>query len=115
MTQAEDTEVTTGTQDYVQLGVPGVPYSAIRIHISDDRDATAEAIKRGIGIAKYVRDEFVRVFGALPEPSAPAPANTSGAPKCNVHNRAMKPSAKGGGFYCSAKLGDGTYCQERAA
>jgi hypothetical protein len=35
------------------------------------------------------------------------------APVCQWHG-AMKPSTKGKGFFCPAKMADGTYCQERA-
>lgn len=43
---------------------------------------------------------------------APAPTNANGAaPVCNVHNKPMKPSQHGG-YYCTAKLADGSYCKE---
>lgn len=122
MVQAEGTTVNSEAQefsiapaDYVQFGIPGVAYSAIRIHITDDHGERDIAIARALRLAKYVRDEFVKAFGPLAQIQEVAQSTQAGPPKCNVHNRAMKPSAKGGGFYCSAKLGDGTYCQERAA
>lgn len=60
---------------------------------------------------------------ALPQaPTVPAPVSAlppfpapQTAPQCPVHNWAMKPSRKGGGWYCSGKMDDGSYCQERAS
>lgn len=38
------------------------------------------------------------------------------APNCPVHGRPMRESTKGQrGFYCTAKLADGSYCRERTA
>ena len=35
------------------------------------------------------------------------------APMCRVHNVELKPSQKGGGFYCPKKLPDGSWCNEK--
>lgn len=65
-------------------------------------------------------------IGAVPPapPSVAAPAANGGAvsapgfatpPICNLHKRPMKLSSKpGGGWFCSAKLADETYCKEKA-
>lgn len=45
--------------------------------------------------------------------SSPAANGNGAAPVCNVHNKPMKPSQHGG-YYCTAKLADGTYCKETA-
>ena len=36
-------------------------------------------------------------------------------PICPVHNVELKPSQKGGGFYCPKKLPDGSWCQHKGA
>ena len=42
-----------------------------------------------------------------------APAQpTDEPPRCPVHHRPMKPSQHGG-WYCTAKNGEGEYCKER--
>lgn len=46
--------------------------------------------------------------------ASPAAATTDGAaPTCRIHGGQMKPSRKPGSFYCSRKLADGSYCQEK--
>ena len=40
------------------------------------------------------------------------PAHTDEPPRCPVHHRPMKPSQHGG-WYCTAKNGEGEYCKER--
>ena len=48
-----------------------------------------------------------------PPPTTDAPAAQNGnVPVCQYHGE-MKPS-KFGGWYCSAKMADGSYCQEKA-
>ena len=47
---------------------------------------------------------------AAPAPTQAAPADSP--PMCPIHNKPMKPSRKPGGWFCSAKVGDG-YCQEK--
>ena len=49
------------------------------------------------------------VEGHAPAVAAPVPQTAV----CRWHG-AMKPSTKGKGLYCPAKMADGTYCQERA-
>ncbi len=39
-------------------------------------------------------------------------ANNFLVPQCPTHRRAMKPSQHGG-WYCTAKNGEGAYCKER--
>lgn len=39
--------------------------------------------------------------------------NGSSAPLCPVHGKPMKPSKYGGGYYCTSKLPDGSYCKEK--
>lgn len=34
-------------------------------------------------------------------------------PMCPVHNVELKPSQKGGGFFCPKKLPDGSWCKEK--
>lgn len=53
-----------------------------------------------------------------PRPAAAAPSVADGAPTCSLHNREMKPSRNGGGWYCSAKAREGEpnkngWCVER--
>ncbi len=45
-------------------------------------------------------------------PNASTAPTADSPPICPIHNRPMKPSRKPGGWYCSAKVGDG-YCQEK--
>ena len=64
---------------------------------------------------------LVQVLSKLPEPGAApqrapqqrqaAPA-ADGTPMCRDHQVPMKPSQYGG-FYCSAKYEDGTYCKRK--
>jgi hypothetical protein len=43
---------------------------------------------------------------------APVSSGAEGAPQCPTHG-AMKPSTKGKGWYCPAKLADGSWCKGR--
>jgi hypothetical protein len=45
--------------------------------------------------------------------SAGDAAPTGAAPSCRIHGGQMKPSRKPGSFFCSRKLADGSYCQEK--
>ncbi len=68
----------------------------------------------GADLVKILRDmqaAGMEQTAAVPTPTAPAPAPDS-PPLCPIHHRAMKPSRKPGGWYCSAKVGDG-YCSEK--
>ena len=40
-------------------------------------------------------------------------SKTDSPPVCNVHNLPMKPSKKPGAWFCSARLADGTYCDQK--
>lgn len=60
--------------------------------------------------------ERLRGIGAVPpaSPAAVAAETERSAPVCKYHGP-MKPSAKvNGGWYCPAKMGDGSYCKEKA-
>ncbi len=68
---------------------------------------------------KYAKDKYH--FEPLVEIYTPAPNGNGQAqssppegeqPVCNLHNRAMKPSQYGG-WYCTAKNEDGTYCKNK--
>jgi hypothetical protein len=56
----------------------------------------------------------LKAIGAQPPTQAKpaAAASTTDAPKCNLHNRPMKPSKKPGAWICTARLADGSYCTE---
>ena len=45
--------------------------------------------------------------------STPAQPSTDKPPRCPVHHRPMKPSKKPGAWFCSAKVGEGSYCTEK--
>jgi len=52
-------------------------------------------------------------YPAAPEkPGATPPQTPPPAPVCQWHGP-MKPSTKHGGWYCPAKMADGSYCKER--
>lgn len=34
-------------------------------------------------------------------------------PLCEIHHRPMKPSQRDGGWYCSSKMQDGTWCKQK--
>lgn len=45
--------------------------------------------------------------------AAQAQAEPAAAPPvCNLHNKSMKRSNHGAGYYCPSKLVDGSYCKE---
>ena len=50
--------------------------------------------------------------GMLAAQPTPAQA-TDEPPRCPVHHRPMKPSKKPGAWFCSAKVGEGSYCTEK--
>jgi hypothetical protein len=58
----------------------------------------------------------LKAIGAQPpaqtKPAAAAAPTTDAPPKCNLHNRPMKPSKKPGAWICTARLADGSYCKE---
>jgi hypothetical protein len=59
--------------------------------------------------------ERLKAIGAEPPQVASAPpTKIAGAPLCPVHNKAMKPSAKPGKFYCPRRSDNGEYCRETA-
>jgi hypothetical protein len=69
-----------------------------------DTDETRLAARLDALLARYP------VEGQSPAVAAPVPQTV---PMCKYHG-AMKPSTKSKGFYCPAKMADGTYCTERA-
>lgn len=111
---AETTESPFG-EITLSAGIPGLPFSQMHVEV-----------KPGISpfiAAKQFRDKFIEAFGAEAVAAAvdqskgaqasAAPAQAAGgAPRCNLHNREMKQGKHG--WFCPAKLGDGTYCKETA-
>lgn len=90
--------------------IPGLPGGEIRVTVHNGQNAFIAARQ----FSERWHEQFGDVAAAEPA-QRPAPPATSTAPICNVHNRPMKASAKPeGGWYCSAKLRDGTFCKERA-
>lgn len=112
---------------YVQFSVPQVPYSAIRVPLVADPQEAAAWVDRALKVASYLQRHYAALFPQeephyepFPEPQqrpqqAPQQQAAGQAPVCNLHNKPMKPSKFGGGWYCASKLADGTYCQEKAA
>jgi hypothetical protein len=96
----------------LSAAIPGIGGGSIQV-----------AVKAGVNpfiAAKTFKTRMVETFGAeaieatiTPTPPAPASTAAAGPPKCNVHNRQMKPSKQPGAWFCSAKLGDGSYCTEK--
>jgi len=72
-------------------------------------DDSAEVMKRSTAAIDYLSKK-----GAVPvaEPTPAAPADDK-PPLCPVHNVLMKRSQIHGGWFCSKKLPDGTYCKEQ--
>ncbi len=131
-TQAAVQEAAWEAAPYIQWGVPGVPYSAIRVPLVSDPAEAAAWIDRALKASVYLQRHYGEAFGGVheephyepfreneryvpPTQSAPQaqPVTAGQAPVCNLHNKPMKPSKFGGGWYCAAKLADGTYCQEK--
>lgn len=123
---------------YLQFAVPGVPYSAVRVPISDDRQATAAWIDRAIGVASYFAGKFAVAFPNAPReesraansarPAQPgrggyqqreAVVYVDGEPCCGMHKtreggpRPMRDF--GDNFKCTAKKKDGSYCTNAVA
>ena len=118
MTSEVEHEVGTDEGEYLQFGIPGVRYSAVRVRLSDDARDVAERIDRALKASQYLARKYAEAFPDAPPEDAPrqsgAPSQgQASTPKCNTHNRAMKQSQHGG-WYCTAKLADGSYCKERA-
>lgn len=100
----------------LSASIPGLPFSQMHVTLKTGVDPFKAAAR--------FREKFVETFGAdavaaaLPQPpvahAGAAVAPAGGTPKCNTHNKAMKQSNHGG-WYCTAKLGDGSYCTEKVA
>lgn len=61
------------------------------------------------GLMKKLREAGVEPQGQ----PLPKPATEDALPVCRIHGRPMKESKKGG-WFCPAKLADGSYCEEKA-
>jgi hypothetical protein len=59
-------------------------------------------------------DRLKAIGAEPPQIAAAVSTKPAGAPLCPVHNKAMKPSAKPGKFYCPRRSDDGEYCRETA-
>jgi hypothetical protein len=68
-----------------------------------DTDEERLAVRLDALLARYPIEQASPLVAA----TAPQP------PVCNYHG-AMKPSTKGNGWYCPAKMADGTYCKGKA-
>lgn len=112
MTAEETTESPFG-EVALSASIPGLGYSQIHINLKAGVDPFRAAKRFKERMVETFGAEAVEATVAAAKPAAGGPGAPGAAPICNVHNRAMKPSAKGGGWYCSAKLGDGTYCKEK--
>jgi hypothetical protein len=76
--------------------------------VSIEVEGKAEALKAMI--------ERLKTIGAEPPAKASTPAaasNRSDVPRCNLHNKPMRPSKKPGSFFCPARLGDDSYCDQK--
>jgi len=119
MTAEQNTEPETKESPFGEItlsaSIPGLPFSQMHVTLKPGTSPFAAA--------KQFREKFIEAFGADAvqqavdaskgaQASAAPAAAAGGAPKCNTHNRAMKQGQRG--WYCSAKLGDGSYCKETA-
>jgi hypothetical protein len=66
-------------------------------------------------ITAYMGLELTDEGEGMGQPKKAAPIQTSnGIPVCPSHGKAMRPSKFGNGYYCGAKLQDGSYCKQKA-
>lgn len=71
-------------------------------------DALATLLERG-----YMPAEVPSVL--TPPPNAHAPAAPAGGPPvCQYHGPMKESTARPGTWFCPKKMGDGTYCKEKA-
>lgn len=69
-------------------------------------DALATLLERG-----YMPAEVPSVLS----PNAPAPAQQAGGPPvCQYHGPMKESTARPGTWFCPKKMGDGSYCKEKA-
>lgn len=81
-------------------------------------DLTAElSIDQIEGLMKKLQGSGVEPANSsyLTTPNTSKSSGDVLAPLCAVHGTAMKPSKKGGGWYCPRKLDNGEYCKEKIA
>jgi hypothetical protein len=71
---------------------------------------TGESGSEIVTILKQMQAAGMQQAAPTASAASAAPAADS-PPMCPIHNKPMKPSRKPGGWYCSAKVGDG-YCSE---
>jgi hypothetical protein len=101
----------------MSASIPGLPYSQFHVALKEGADPFKAALR--------FKERYLEAFGTeataqayaesqhTTQRSATAPTSIE-APKCNTHNRRMKASEKvAGQWYCTAKLGDGSYCKEK--
>ncbi len=53
----------------IQFSIPDVPYSAVKIFITDDENDSQEHIERGLSVAGYFRQRYIDLFGVHPPPT----------------------------------------------
>lgn len=79
----------------VVFGIPGVPFSSVRVDIdSEDSETTAKAIDRAVGVAFYVQKKYLERFPEAKE----QPRQTTGRPQGRPQRPA--PARRGTGYYC---------------
>lgn len=99
----------------LSASIPGLPFSQMHVTLKPGVDPFKAAVRFK---ARFVEEFGADAVSAAVDASRGAPAVAAagapagGTPKCNTHNRAMKQGQRG--WYCSAKLGDGSYCKETA-
>lgn len=70
---------------------------------------SGETMRKSAAALKYLEEQ-----GAVPaEEQAPAAPADESPPMCPIHKVPMKPSQIHGGYFCSKKLADGTYCKQQ--
>lgn len=58
--------------------------------------------------------ERLKQIGAQPPTGRAGAKSPDSAPRCQIHNKLMKPSRKPGTFFCPGRNDDGSYCTEKA-
>lgn len=61
----------------------------------------------------YTVEQFADLLDRKFGPPSSAPAQPSGPPSCKYHGPMKESSKAPGTYYCSRKMGDGSYCTER--
>jgi hypothetical protein len=70
-------------------------------------EALSKLLERG-----YMPAEVPSVLG--PNAPQPAQAQPAGPPTCQYHGPMKESSARPGTWFCPKKMGDGSYCKEKA-